>query len=120
MKKRRSSSSSPSPEGPGGKGLAPFIESTAKGVFIRVRLAPRASRERVEGVHDGALKIRITAPPVEGEANRALVAFLSGLLGLPKGAFSIQPGSLKSKNKKVKVEGATAEELSVLIGRALG
>ncbi len=118
MKKPRSSGSSPSPDGtPSG---LPFIESTPKGLFIRVRLAPRASREQVDGVKNGALKIRITAPPVEGEANKALVSFLSRLLGLPKGSFSIPPGSLKSKDKKVRVEGVSEKELSTLFNKVLG
>lgn len=118
MKKPRSSGSSPRPEG--APSSLPFIESAPKGLFIRVRLAPRASREQVDGVQNGALKIRITAPPVEGEANKALISFLSGLLGLPKGSFSISPGSLKSKDKKVRVEGVSEKELCALFNKAIG
>lgn len=118
MKKPKSSGSSrTSPEG---ASPLPFIENAPKGLFVRVRLSPRASRDQADGVQNGALKIRLTAPPVEGEANRALVSFLSDLLGLPKGSFSITPGSLKSKDKKVRVEGVSERELRALFNRALG
>ncbi len=86
---------------------------------MRVRLSPRASRDGVEGVREGALKVRITAPPVEGTANRALIRLLSGLLGLPKSSFSITPASLKSRDKLVRVEGVTARELNGLFEKAL-
>lgn len=100
-------------------GAFPFIESTPKGLYIRVRLAPRASRESIDGVQNGALKIKITSPPVEGEANKALISLLSVALHLPKGSFSITPGSLKSKDKKVKVEGVTETALSGLFAKHL-
>jgi len=95
------------------------VESRAAGLYIRVRLAPRASHEKADGVVNNALKVRITAPPVEGEANRALIRFLSGLTGLPKSSFSIAPGSLKSKDKNVKVEGASEKELCAALKSGL-
>ena len=88
----------------------PFIEETPKGVFLRVRLQPRSSRNTVDGVRDGALRLKLTAPPVEGSANRALVEFLSELTGIRKSSFAIDSG-LKSRDKRVKVEGVSAEEL---------
>jgi len=80
------------------------------GALIRVRLKPRSSRNMVEGVEGGSLRIRITAPPVEGEANRALIEFLSELTGIRKSAFQIDSG-LKSREKRVFVAGASASEL---------
>ncbi len=128
MKMRRSSDSSrsPDPANPADPAhpadsppLLPFVESKPGGLFLRVRLVPRASQEKVDGVVNKALKIRITAPPVEGEANKALIRFLSGLTGLPGSSFSIAPGSLKSKDKKVKVEGASEKELCAVLKNAL-
>ena len=88
----------------------PFIEETPKGVFLRGRLQPRSSRNSVEGVKDGALRLKLTAPPVEGSANKALVEFLSELTGVRKSSFTIDSG-LKSRDKRVRVEGVSAEEL---------
>ncbi len=95
-----------------------FIEETPKGVFLRVRLQPRSSKNSVEGVRDGALRVKLTAPPVEGSANRALVEFLSELTGVRKSSFSIDSG-LKSRDKRVRVEGVSAEELRRAFAEAL-
>ncbi|CAG1065813.1 hypothetical protein BAC1_01405 [uncultured bacterium] len=84
----------------------PFLEAASKGVLIRVRLQPRSSRNQVEGVHNDSVKIRLTAPPVEGEANKALIEFLSEITGLRKSAFSISSGH-KSRDKAVLAEGAS-------------
>jgi len=70
----------------------------------------------VDGVHEGVLKIRLTAPPVEGEANRAIVDFLSKSLGLKKSSFSIDTG-LKSREKRVRVEDVTREGLEEAFSR---
>lgn len=94
----------------GGSPKFPFIESTPKGLYIRVRLAPRSSRDQIEGVQAGSLKIKLTAPPVEGEANKALIEFLSKLIGIRKSNLSIDAG-MKSREKRVKVEGMTLEGL---------
>ena len=68
------------------------ITTTIDGVRFEVQLAPRASRNAVIGEHDGALKIAITAPPVEGAANAALVAFLAEHLGLAQRDVRITRG----------------------------
>lgn len=102
MRNRTSSSSS--------RNSASYVTPAEGGAFIRVRLKPRSSRNMVEGVEEGSLVVRITAPPVEGEANRALIEFLSVLTGIRKSAFHIESG-LKSREKKVFVAGATAAEI---------
>lgn len=81
---------------------------------VLVRVAPRASREAVLGVHDGALKIALCAPPVDGEANAALVAFLSRSLGLPKSAITLVGGE-RSRSKTVRIRGADHEALLRLL-----
>ncbi len=64
-----------------------------KGSALAVRLTPRASRnEIVEVLSDGTVRIRITAPPVDGEANAKLLAFLSDVLGVPKTRLEIVAG----------------------------
>ena len=120
MRRSSNSSRSPNPAHPADSPpLLPFVESKPGGLYLRVRLVPRASQEKVDGIVNNALKIRLTAPPVEGEANKSLIRFLSGLTGLPKSSFSIAPGSLKSKLKLVKVDGPDEKELCALLASAL-
>lgn len=85
------------------------ITTHEQGVTIRVYVAPRSSASRVVGEHNGALKVALTAPPVEGAANKALVELLAKLLGVPKGAVSIVSGET-SRNKTVRVEGVTVDK----------
>jgi uncharacterized protein len=64
---------------------------------------------KVVGVHNGALKVALTAPPVEGAANKALLEFLAKLLGAPKSSVVLISGE-GSRNKIVRVEGISAED----------
>ena len=75
-----------------------------------VRVVPRASRTAVAGEHDGALKVRVAAPPVEGAANAELVRFLAKQLGVSNGSVEIVGGHT-SKTKVIKATGAKAEDL---------
>lgn len=74
-------------------------------VTFSVRIVPRASQTEIFGRHDGALKIRIAAPPVEGAANRELIRFLAKILKVPQRAVEIVAGA-NSKNKLIRVSGA--------------
>lgn len=78
------------------------------GTSFEVRVAPRASREAVLGVHDGALKVSLTAPPVEGAANDALLRLLAKALGVPRRAVSVLHGE-RGRLKTVRVEGVSAQ-----------
>ena len=80
------------------------ISQVEGGVQFQVRVQPRASRREVAGVEEGVLRLRLTAPPVEGAANEACREFLAGLLGVPRARVAIV-GGLKSRLKLVKVEG---------------
>lgn len=84
------------------------------GVTFEVRVAPRASRSQVLGVHDGALKVALTAPPVDGAANAALVKLLAKALGVPKGAVALLAGE-RSRDKTLRVDGATAAAVRALV-----
>src|ERR1700759_305043 len=90
-------------------------EDVARGtVAFAVRVQPRASREEIAGVHDGALKIRICAPAVENRANEALVEFLSTILKTPKSAVRIQGGE-RARTKRVEVFGVTRQQILNLL-----
>jgi uncharacterized protein (TIGR00251 family) len=80
------------------------------GVSFRVHVQPRAAKNRVQGLHDEALKLSLTAPPVEGAANRLLRDFLAGLLACPKNRVAVVAGH-KSRRKTVHVEGLNGSEL---------
>jgi len=81
---------------------------TATGATFRVRVQPGASKNEIVGVGEDALKIRINAPPVKGKANRALIDFLAGKLGVKKSEVEIISGHT-SKIKKIKVLGEQAK-----------
>lgn len=85
------------------------IQAIPTGVSIRIYVAPRSSANKVVGMHNGSLKVALTAPPVEGAANRALVEFLAKLLGVPRGAVSLVSGE-SSRHKTVHVVGIGAGE----------
>lgn len=87
----------------------PFLEQAKDGVYIRLRVLPRSSKNMLCGVQTNALKVKIIAPPVEGEANRAVIDFISGLLSTKKGAVTMDSG-LRSRNKRLFIEGMTASE----------
>jgi len=75
-----------------------------------VRVVPRASKTAVAGEHDGALKVRVAAPPVEGAANAELTRFLARRLGVPAGSVEIVGGHA-SRTKVVRAAGAKAADL---------
>ncbi len=86
-------------------------------VCFEVRVAPRASRDGLGGVHDGALKLSLTAAPVDGAANAALIALLAKALGVPKRAVRIVRGE-HARNKSVRVEGVSLAAVRVALGAA--
>ena len=75
-----------------------------------VRVVPRASKSEIVGIHDGALKIRIASPPVDGAANTELIRLLAKQFGVPKSSVDIIAG-MTSKTKRVSVAGASADVL---------
>lgn len=86
--------------------------------MLRLRLTPRASTNAVLGWRaDGVLGVRVTAPPVEGAANRAVEALLAETLGLPRSAVSVARGE-RSRDKLVRVAGMTLEEVRTSLERA--
>jgi uncharacterized protein (TIGR00251 family) len=78
-------------------------------MLIPVRVIPRSSKNTLEW-EQGAIKARLTAPPVDGAANEALIALLAEYLGLPKRAIQIVRGAT-SRQKTVEIAGMTAEEV---------
>ncbi len=88
------------------------------GVTFSVRVQPRASSSGVAGEIDGALKIRLAAPPVDGEANEELVRLLAKLFSVPRTNVSIIGGQ-RSKNKLIRLEGVSSESFREVIDSEL-
>jgi hypothetical protein len=83
-------------------------------LVFAVRVVPRASQTAVAGEHDGALKVRVAAPPVEGAANAELTRFLAKRLGVSAGSVEVAGGHT-SKTKVVRASGAKAADLLRLL-----
>jgi uncharacterized protein (TIGR00251 family) len=82
---------------------------------FQVRVVPRASTSEIVGEHDGAVRVRIAAPPVDGAANEELIRLLARKLGVSRSAISITGGHT-SKLKQLSVTGAPPDALEVLSG----
>jgi uncharacterized protein len=82
-------------------------------VVLAVRVTPRASRDAIEGEYQGALKVRLTAPPVDDSANEALRRLLSARLKVPVSAVRIVAGE-KSRTKRVSIAGVTRAQVAAL------
>lgn len=80
------------------------------GVTLRIHVQPRASRNAIERRNDGTFRVRLTAAPVDNEANRALIEYLSDRIGTPRAALSIITGE-RSREKTIRVRGLTLDEL---------
>ncbi|MDD3927328.1 MAG: DUF167 domain-containing protein [bacterium] len=79
-------------------------------LVFEIKIHPRASKDAVEGVRDGKLEVRITAPPLEGQANERLIKILSKKLGISKSSLTILSGE-HSRCKKIAVTGLIRMEL---------
>jgi len=86
------------------------------GVVLSVRVIPRSGRAGLAGARDGALLVRLTAPPVEGAANAELIEILADAIGVPKRAISIASGE-RGRSKRVKVDGVTAALVNARLER---
>jgi uncharacterized protein (TIGR00251 family) len=86
------------------------IQNSGSGASFSVRLHPRAKKNAITGEVGDALKLSLTAPPVDGKANQACIEFFAKLLNVPRSSFTIAAGHT-SRNKVIRVEGVSADEL---------
>jgi len=91
------------------------IHDTPSGATFAVKVHPRAKRNAITGEVGDALKLSLTAPPIEGRANEACVEFLARLLKLPRSSVTIASGH-SSRRKVIRVVGLSAEEVRKRIG----
>lgn len=90
-----------------------MITEHAGTVTIDILVQPRASRARIGPVHDGRLKVAVTSPPVDGEANAAVVELLAKTLGIARGAVEVVAGA-SSRRKTVRITGVTRAAIEAL------
>jgi uncharacterized protein (TIGR00251 family) len=88
-----------------------------EGVEIRIHIQPRASKTEIVGLHGEAVKIRIAAPPVDGQANTELFRFLARQLGVPQQYVQIISG-VSSRQKRVFIKGKTLTEIGAYLAKA--
>lgn len=86
------------------------VKPSAGGCSLRVKVRPGARAEGVQGVHAGALKVSVTAPPERGRANEAVVRLLATALGVARGGVEIVAGHA-SRDKTVRVAGLAADQV---------
>lgn len=91
------------------------ITQHSDGVSFAVRVTPRGSRDAIEGEYQSALKVRLTAPPVDSRANDALRKLLAATLKVPPSAVKIIAGE-KSRTKRVKIIGITQAHARQFLG----
>jgi uncharacterized protein len=91
------------------------IHEDGIGVSIQVRVHPRAKKNAITGELGDALKVSLTAPPIEGRANEACIEFFAKLLKVPRSSVTIASGQT-SRNKVIRVAGISAAELRNRIG----
>ncbi len=88
----------------------PPIEACAGGVLIRLRVQPKASRDAVIVEGEGRIRVALTAPPVEGAANTALVRFMAKFLGVKRRDLTLRSGD-RSRDKTLFLEEGTVEQV---------
>ncbi len=94
----------------------PWLKQKRGGtLLLQLHVQPGAKQSRVAGLYGGRLKLAVAAPPVDGRANRAVVTFLAGCLGLAAGRVTVVAG-LSSRQKSVEVEGIEEQEVRRRLG----
>jgi uncharacterized protein len=87
-----------------------LVQQTAAGVSFAVKVHPRARQNAITGEIAGALKLALTAPPMDGKANAACIEFFARLLNLPRSSVTIAAGQTR-RNKVIRVAGLSADEV---------
>ena len=92
------------------------VHDTPAGASFAVKVHPRARKDAITGEVGDAIKLALTAPPVDGKANQACIEFLANLLKVPRSSVTIASGET-SRRKVIRVAGLSAEEVGKRIGK---
>lgn len=93
----------------------PIVQDSKDGAILTIQVQPKASRSECVGLHGEALKIRVAAPPVDGKANEALLAFLATRLNVAPSTLVIQSGA-GGRHKRVRCTTLSAAEVLTRLG----
>lgn len=83
-------------------------------ITLDILVQPRASRAKIGPMHDGRLKIAVTAPPVDGEANAAVIELVAKRLGIARSCVEVVAGA-GSRRKTLRIDGVTEQQLAELV-----
>jgi uncharacterized protein (TIGR00251 family) len=95
------------------------VKDTPTGATFSVKVHPRARKNAITGVVGEALKLALTAPPVEGRANQAVIEFFADLFEIPRSSVTIASGAT-SRNKVIRIAGLTKAAVAALLAAHLG
>jgi uncharacterized protein (TIGR00251 family) len=87
-----------------------YLKESDQGVVLKVQVQTRASRDEVVGPHGDSLKVRVTAAPVAGAANKHLLKFIAKRLKIPQSQLSLKSGAT-SKTKSISIQGISGAEV---------
>lgn len=94
-----------------------FQREASGNLVLSLQVRPGARKTEIAGLHGNALKIRLAAPPVDGKANAALVAFLAEELGVPRARVELVSGAA-SRQKRLRISGASSEAIARFLSKA--
>ena len=97
----------------------PIVQDTRDGAILTIQVQPKASKSECVGLHGDALKIRVAAPPVDGRANEALLAFLAKRLNVAPSTLAIHSGA-GGRHKRVLCRTLTAAEVLARLSLSAG
>jgi len=92
-----------------------ILHETSGGVELRVTVIPRSSQSRIMGIHDGALKIKLTKSPVDGRANAECCKVIAKQLGIPGSRVQVVHGPA-SRHKTLSIEGLSRQQVHTRLG----
>ena len=98
--------------------LPPYLSDAGGATLVRVRVQPRAGRDRIEGERAGALLVKVSAPPVDGKANEAVCRLLARAAGVPVRSAELVRGAA-ARDKVVRLDGVAAEETAARLAERL-
>ena len=81
-----------------------FIKLEGNKIFLKVHINPNSKKDEILGVYNDSLRVKISSPPVDGKANKAIIKFFSKFLNIPKSKIKIEKGD-KSRDKLIAIEG---------------
>ena len=95
--------------------MPPFTKKS-DGIVLKVYVQPKSSSNAIVGIHDDALKIRLTAPPVDGAANQLCIKFLAKSLGIPKSSLEILSGhASRFKQVLIRTPDSSDDALDIIV-----